>query len=141
MQWVTWETVGIDRMASAWLIVRHIDPDAEFAFLPKQAAPPAPAGAELFDIPGVRLSHRRGHCTFHTILREYGIQDPILERLARLVDEADTIQEVSLEAAAVGLDWVCRGLRKICRDDAEALRKGYSIFDGLYAYLGDEKGL
>lgn len=137
MQWVTRDNVGIDRMASAWLITRFIDPDAEFAFIPERSGPPTPGGAEPFDIPGVRLSHRRGHCTFHTLVREYDLQDPILERLARLVDEADTIQEAALEPAAIGVDWVCRGLRMVCRNDAEALQQGYRVFDGLYAYLRD----
>lgn len=124
MQWVTRENVGIDRMASAWLIARFIDPHAHFTFIPERSAPSAPALAEAFDIPGVRLSHRRGHCTFHTILREYHQQDPILERMAHIVDQADTIQEALLDPAAVGVDWVCRGLRKICEDDATALQQG-----------------
>lgn len=137
MQWLTWENVGVDRMASAWLIVRFIDGAAQFAFIPERSKPGI-SEAEPFDIPGARLSHRHGQSTFHTILDEYCLQDPILERLAHLVDEADTLQEVSWEPAAVGLDWVCRGLRKICQNDTEALQKGYAVFEGLYAYLGEE---
>lgn len=134
MQWVTWEQVGIDRMACAWLITRFIDRDAQFIFIP-ELSEPSVRGAEPFDIPGVRLSHRRGHSTFDTILREYNLQDPLLERIARIVDEADTIQEALVEAAAIGVDWVCRGLRTICRDDAEAFQQGYLVFEGIYAYL------
>ncbi len=138
MQWVTRDQVGIDRMASAWLITRFIDRDAEFTFIAERSGPPAPGGPEPFDIPGARLSHRRGHCTFYTILREYDLQDPLLERIARLVDEADTIQDISLEPAAIGIDWICRGLRMTCQDDAEALQHGYRIFESLYAYLQRE---
>lgn len=54
-----------------------------------------PASAEPFDIPGVRLTHRRGHATFHTLLREYHLKDPILQRIAQFVDEADVVQEVT----------------------------------------------
>ncbi|MCL4318567.1 MAG: chromate resistance protein [Firmicutes bacterium] len=140
MQWVTWENVGIDRIASAWLITRFVDHHAEFVFFPEDTLPPARDAGETFDIPGARLSHRRGHCTFHTIVQEYGIKDPVLDRMARLIDEADTIQEATLEPAALGVDWVCRGLRKICRDDNEAIQKGFLIFDGLYAYLIEEVG-
>src|SRR5207237_145989 len=96
MKWVTWEQVGVDRMACAWLITKYIDPEAEYLFVPA-GQKPLPEGAEPFDIPGVRLSHHRGHCTFYTMLREYDLHDPVLQRIARVVDEADTVQEVMLE--------------------------------------------
>ncbi|MBP1154859.1 MULTISPECIES: chromate resistance protein ChrB domain-containing protein [unclassified Paenibacillus] len=83
MKWVTWENVGVERMACAWLIRKWIDSDVEFMFIPV-GQKPLPEGFEPFDIPGVRLTHRRGHCTFHTMLREYQIKDPILERIARI---------------------------------------------------------
>jgi hypothetical protein len=57
------ENIEIDRMACAWLILRRIDAVAEFAFVPVGEA--IPDGHEPFDILGVRLSHRRGHCSFH----------------------------------------------------------------------------
>jgi hypothetical protein len=71
MRWVTWEHVGIDRIACAWLISRFIDPEAEFLFVPSGTVS-LPDTAEPFDIPGVRLSHRREHSTFHAFLDEYG---------------------------------------------------------------------
>lgn len=134
MKWVTWERVGVDRMASAWLIRRFVDPGAEFTFVPV-GQQPLPEGAEPFDIPGVRLSHRRGHCTFHTLLREYRLTDPVLQRIARIVDEADVIQEVNLESAAPGLDLICRGIRQVSPDDQTALERGRLIYDALYAEL------
>lgn len=137
MKWVTWENVGVDRMACAWLIKKHIDPDAKFLFVPA-AQKPLPKGAEPFDIPGVRLSHRRGHCTFHTMLREFDLKDPLLHRIARIVDEADVVQEVTLEAAAPGLDLICRGIRKTSPDDWEALERGGLIYEALYAQLALE---
>lgn len=139
MKWVTRQHVGIDRMASAWLITRFIDPKANFAFIPDPTDRPDPALGEPFDMPGVRLTHRQGHCTFHTMVQEYGLDDPTLHRIARIVDEADTIQEAPVEPAAVGVDWVCRGLRMICHDDEEALQHGFRLFEGLYAYLQHEE--
>lgn len=139
MRWVTREWVGVDRMACAWLIARFIDREAEFAFISERALP-VPEDGEAFDIPGVRLSHRRGRATFHTVLREYGLVEKGLHRLARLVDEADTVQEATLEPGAFGLDMVCRGIRKASRDDAEALQKSAPVFDGLYALLSEEEG-
>jgi hypothetical protein len=137
MKWVTWEHVMVDRMACAWLIKRFIDPEAEFLFIPA-GQKPLPDGAEPFDLPGVRLSHRRGHCTFHTMLREYDLKDPILHRIAQIVDEADVVQEVAVEPAAPGLDLICRGIRLTSPDDDVALERGALIYEALYAQLGSE---
>jgi hypothetical protein len=137
MKWVTWENVGIDRMGCAWLIRRSIDEEAEFLFVPAGTAP-LPENMEPFDIPGVRLSHHRGHCTFHTMLREYKLEDVILRRMAQIIDEADVVQEVYVEPAAAGLDLICRGIRLISPDDQTALEHGALIYDALYAQLAAE---
>lgn len=134
MKWVTWEHVGVDRMACAWLIRRFIDPAAEFAFVPA-GSQPLPEGVEPFDIPGVRLSHHHGHCTFHTMLRAFDLHDPLLERIARIVDEADVVQEVAVEPAAPGLDLICRGIRLVSESDHEAIERGALLYDALYAQL------
>ena len=133
MKWVTLENIGVDRMACIWLIRRWVDPKAEFIFIPPETKPPSQA--EPFDIPGVRYSHHRGHCTFHSILKENDIQDPILARIAAMVDEADIVQEVNVEPAATGLDLICRGLRRTSKDDLEALERGCLVYEALYAEL------
>src|SRR5438132_13839080 len=137
MKWVTWENVGVDRIGCAWLIRKHVDPKAEFLFIP-EGSKAIPKGAEAFDVPGVRLSHHGGHCSFYAVLREYKLKDKILDRMARIIDEADTVQEVQVEASAPGLDVICEGIRLISRDDASALEKGSLVYDALYARLEDE---
>ena len=134
MKWVTWENVGVDRIGCAWLIRKHIDTKARFLFVPK-GAQSLPTGAEPFDIPGVRLSHHEGHCSFHTLLHEYKLIDPILHRIARIIDEADTVQEVQVEPAAPGLDLICEGIRLVSPDDLVALERGAVVYDALYAKL------
>jgi hypothetical protein len=134
MKWVTWAHIGVDRMASAWLIRRWIDPDAEFSFIP-MGEKPLPEHGEPFDIPGVRYSHHGGHCTFYSLLNEHNLPDPILKRIAQIIDEADEMQELTLEPAASGLDLICRGLRQISKDDFEAMERGNLIYDALYAQL------
>lgn len=134
MKWVTWENVAVDRMACAWLIRRFIDPQAEFLFVPA-GQKLLPEKAEPFDIPGVRLSHRRGRCSFSTFLSEYDLKDPILQHIARIVDEADVVQEVAVEPAAPGLDLICRGLRRTSPDDLTALLRGGQVYEALYAEL------
>jgi hypothetical protein len=140
MKWVTWENVGVDRMACAWLIRRWIDPEASIRFiLPGTVT--LPDGAEPFDIPAVKFSHHRGHCSFYAFVKHYKISDPILKWIAQIVDEADVVQEVSLEPAAPGLDLLCRGLRRISRDDDEALQRGALLYDAIYAELTAQKSV
>jgi len=134
MKWVTWKNIGVDRMACAWLIRGHIDPQAEFSFVP-MGEKPLPENGEAFDIPGECYSHHGGHCTFYALLKEHKLNDPILTRIAQMVDEADEIQEVTIEPAALGLDLICRGLRQISKDDFEAMERGNLIYDALYAEL------
>lgn len=137
MKWLTWENVGIDRMACAWLILRFIDAEAEFTFIPVGETKIS-ENHEAFDIPGVRLSHRQGHCSFHTMLQEYQLSDPILGRIAQIIDEADIVQEFTLEPLAPGLDFICQGIRRISPDDRTAIERGRLIYDALYAQLANE---
>lgn len=138
MKWVTWENIGVDRMGCAWLIQRFIDPQAEFLFIPSGQTP-LPEGFEPFDIPGVRLTHRRNHCTFHTILREYKLDDPVLHRIASIIDEADVAQEVMVEPVAAGLDFICQGIRLLSSDDHIAVENGKLIYEALYVRLSTER--
>jgi len=121
MKWVTWQNVGVDRMGCAWLIRKYLDPAAEFLFIP-EGTTDIPPDAEPFDIPGVRLSHHRGHCSFHAILQKYKISDPVLDHISQIIDEADIVHEVTLEPSAPGLDLLCRGIRLVSADDNEAFR-------------------
>src|SRR5882757_9826487 len=118
-------------MGCAWLIRRFIDPKAKFSFIARDA--PLPKDAEPFDIPGVRLSHHGGHCSFHAMLREFKLADPVLARIARIIDEADTVQEVKIEPASAGLDLICSGLRLTSPDDATAIDKAMAVYEALYA--------
>ena len=136
MKWVTWENVGIDRIGCAWLILREIDPQAQFVFVPRGA--PLPADAEPFDVPGVRYSHHGGHCSFHAFVEQHKLADPILHRIARIIDEADTIQAVSVEPSAAGLDLICEGLRNISPNDQTAIDRGRLVYDAVYARLSQE---
>lgn len=138
MKWITWENVGVDRMGSAWLIRKHIDPAAEFVFAP-YGETQLPVGAEPFDIPGTRYSHRHGRSTFSTLIEEFKLTNPVLARIARIIDEADTVQPVALEPAAPGLDLLCDGLRLASPSDQVALERGALLYDALYAKLAADE--
>ena len=130
MQWVTRSGCHVDRAACAWLIVRHVDPHATFAFLDDDDIPDE---ATAFDMVGVPLSHHGDECSFETILRAYGLDDPVLWDLARIVHEADLADDRFAAPEAAGLDAVCRGLT-LTRSDPEILDVTRHVFDGLYEY-------
>ena len=129
MKWATRSGCHVDRAACAWVLRRFVDPDATFVFV---ADPDdVPADATPFDMRGAELSHHGGDCTFETIMRHFGLDDPVLWDLARLVHEADLADERFDEPAAVGLDAVCRGLTLVANDD-RLIEINSVLFDGLY---------
>lgn len=131
MRWVTRTGVHVDRAACAWLIVRFIDPDAEFVFVDDPGE--VPGDATAFDMRGVELSHHEGDCSFETMLRHFGLDDPVLWDVARIVHEADLDDDRYEAPEAMGLDVVCRGLSMV-RSDDEILEVSDALFDGLYEY-------
>lgn len=134
MKWITYQNVGIDRIACAWLIGKYIDRDAEFLFIEHGAKVDETAGT-YFDIPGCLYSHRRGRCTFATMLKEYNLADPVLARMAKVIDGADCLNDVVPEPESYGLEALCLGVRQISSDDSDAFDKGTMIYDAFYAYL------
>jgi hypothetical protein len=128
--WVTRPRPHIDRIASAWLIKRFIDPDATFIF-----APPAefPQDAVAFDAPGVELTHHGEDCTFETLIKRARLRDRRLNRLAELVHEADLRDGKYPHDEARGIDLAIRALLAASADDHQVLAQGMSLFEGLYA--------
>jgi len=127
--WVTRPRPGVDRMSSAWLIRRFIDPSARFAFA---AAPGGKPKAVPFDMFGVEFGHQGNDCSFETLVRRFGLASPAIRRIAQIVhdlDLKDARNEVA-EAAAVGR--VVEGLREMHSRDAELLDRGMEMFEALY---------
>jgi hypothetical protein len=131
VKWATRANIHIDRAACAWLIRRHIDPDAAFIFVDDPTD--VPVDATPFDMRGVELSHHRGDCSFETILRVYELADPVLWRLAEIIHEADLDDERFNAPEAHGLDVALRGLSMVCTDE-QTLLHTTPLFDGLYEY-------
>jgi hypothetical protein len=129
-RWVTRPRPHVDRVASAWLIKRFIDPEATFVF-----APPAefPKDAIPFDAPGVELSHQGEDCTFETLVKRANLKDRRLVRLAELVHEADLRDGKYPHAEARGIDVAIRALLAAGGDDQQVLAQGITLFEGLYA--------
>lgn len=132
MKWATRPGVHVDRAASAWLIRRFIDRDANFVFVEDPGE--IPPDATPFDMLGVDLTHHGDRVTFETILDRYQLDDPVLFQLGRIIHEADVADERYDAPEAPGLDAVIRGL-SLTEADSDIVALTVHLFDGLYAWL------
>jgi rhodanese-related sulfurtransferase len=136
--WVTRGRPKVDRIACPWLIRRFIDPNAVFLFvLPSEVAAVAERfNATPFDIEGVFWSHRGETCTFDTMLAEFGLKCPALDRLAAIVRGADTAR-LDLVPQAAGFLAVSLGLSQLFDDDLAQLEAGMTLYDATYLWCRD----
>jgi len=136
--WVTRERPKVDRIACLWLIRRFVDPSAVFLFV---EAPEVPAVADRFaatpfDIDGVFWSHRGEHCTFDTMVEEFGLHSDALDWLATIVRGADTARP-DLAPQAPGLLAASLGLSRMINDDLRQLEAGMLLYDAFYLWCRD----
>src|SRR5437867_2790557 len=105
MKWITREHVKVDRVACPWLIVRFIDPQAEFLFVPAHRVMETARreGAIPYDVPDVELGHHDGKCSFEAMLTKHNLHDPALHMLAQIVHGADVKDDLYGRPEAAGL--------------------------------------
>ncbi|MGJ7499639.1 chromate resistance protein ChrB domain-containing protein [Variovorax sp. ZT5P49] len=141
MKWITRERPKIDRIACPWLVLRFIDREAEFLYVPKTDVLriAAEVGAVPYDIPDVELSHVGELCSFDAFLAKYRLTDPALQTLATIVRGADT-SRLDLAPQSAGLYAISLGLSRVFADDHEMLRHGLVMYDALYAWCRDGQG-
>lgn len=134
MKWFTRRNLHVDRTASAWLIRRFLDAQAEFEFVPSGTDPGALAG-QSFDMRGGGYSHIGERCTFEVLLERHALQsDSALVELGRIIREADVPPRRRNRLEADGLCAVMRGFQRSTPDDAEKLRLTTPVYEALYAY-------
>jgi rhodanese-related sulfurtransferase len=142
-KWVTRERPKVDRIACPWLIRRFIDPEAEFLYVPTDRVfdVAKESGAVAYDIPGAEpFSHDGELCSFDGFLKVYGIQDPALDKLARIVRGADTGRP-ELTPQSGGLLAISLGMSANFADDDHAmLEVGMHVYDALYAWCRSLQG-
>ena len=136
MKWVTRSHVHVDRVACPWLILRFIDNEAEFVFVPGSQVThiAVETGAIPFDAPGVELGHQEGCCSFESILLKYELKDPALARLAKIVHAADVAADLDTDPLARGLEAIASGYGLRYPDDEENLTHQFEVYDALYAW-------
>ena len=146
MKWITRARPKIDRIACPWLLLRFIDPAAEFLYAPAEQvlAQAAATGATPYDMPGVEMSHVGPRCSFDAFLAKYSAQDgrlaaPAMVQLATIVRGADTAR-LDLAPQAAGLHAISLGLSRCFADDHTLLQHGLVLYDALYAWCCDGQG-
>jgi hypothetical protein len=131
--WVTRPRPGVDRMSSAWLIRRFIDPNATFRF----GDPPKLPNAVPFDTFAAEFGHHATQCTFETLCARFGITDVAVRWIARIVHDLDLKENVYGERDTMTVGRVVEGLRRAHTDDDVLLTQGISMFEALYhSYTG-----
>jgi len=142
MKWVTRNQIRVNRVATAWLIRRFIDAQAEFFFVePDQVAEmQMQQGAKGFDAPGATYPHKddQGRCSFEALVDEYCSGDPALKQIARIVRGADFPEEINLTKESAGIRAISHGFPQVSRDDPETVEKASFLYDALYASLQAE---
>lgn len=129
--WVTRKGVHADRIASAWLIRRFIDPAARFRFADSQSPEAAP-GELRFDTVGGEFTHEGDRCTFETLVARLGLRDPAITQIAEIVHDIDLKDAKFGRADAPGILQLVNGLALAHADDLDRLDRGFALFDDLY---------
>ncbi len=136
MKWITRSHVHVDRVACPWLITRFIDSEAEFLFAPKNQIEKIvrETGAIPFDTDNVELGHVDGRCSFESIILKYGLKEPGLLRMAKIVHAADVEADIDTDPIARGLEAIASGYSLRFPEDVENLEHQFEVYDALYAW-------
>ena len=127
--WVTRPGVMVDRMASAWLIRRFIDPDARFRFGAPQA------GDLRFDMFEAEFTHEGDKCTFEVLLEGAALRDSALRAIAEIIHDIDLKDDKFGRAEVAGIKTLIDGIRASTKDDAARIGRGTEVFNDLYEFF------
>lgn len=134
--WVTRAQVRVDRMASAWLIRRWIDPEAKFKFVHDRLY--RPIAQELrFDMFEAEYTHDGERCTFEVLLELIPAKDEALKAISQIVHDLDIKDDKYGRPETAGIQQLLSGIIANCPDDADRLRRAATLFDDLYRSFTD----
>jgi hypothetical protein len=144
MKWVTRRQIHVNRTATAWLIRRFLDPEAEILFVAREevAGVQERDAATGFDAPGAKYPHQdeQGRCSFEQLIAERLAGDPALVRLARIVHGADFPAEIGITPESAGLWAISQGFTDVEPDDERIVERASFLYDSLYAHLRRSSG-
>lgn len=130
--WVTRKRPFIDRMASAWLIKKFIDPKAFFDFSDEKDLGKKNLQSVAFDVRGGEFTHAGDLCTFEVLVKSFGLRDRTLKKIGQIVHDLDMKDDKYRTEEAAGLEDILSGIRKTAKNDIDALEKGMAVFEMLY---------
>ncbi|MBL8741029.1 MAG: chromate resistance protein [Myxococcales bacterium] len=136
--WVTRTGVHVDRIASAWLIRRFIDPDATFKFVPAKGYAPEP-GELRFDMFEAEFSHEGDLCTFEVLCARFALAAPGLSAVAELIHDIDVKDGKFNRPETAGLAAQVAGLALLHGEDETRLARGAELFDELLTYFAKKR--
>ena len=129
--WVTRRHVHVDRIGSAWLIRRFIDPEGTFKFVPAKGYKPR-SGELRFDMFEAEYTHEGDRCTFEVLLQKSGLNEPALTAISEIVHDIDLKDGKFARAEAGGIAALIDGLAQADISDQERVERGAQLFDNLY---------
>jgi len=132
--WVTRSGVHIDRIASAWLIRRFIDPEARFKFVGGNPYAPEP-GEVRFDMFEAEFTHEGDSCTFEVLSQRFALNDRGVQQIGEIVHDIDLKDKKFSRPEALGVDRLIAGIAMRHKDDDARLHDGSAVFEGLYEYF------
>ncbi len=135
--WVTRRGLFVDRMASAWLIKRFVDPEARFKFVAPEAYVPR-KGELRFDMFEAEYTHEGDRCTFETLVRRFRLRDPALRTIGEIVHDIDCKDTKFSRAETPGVERLLAGIARKHAVDMTRLRRGAVVFDNLYQSFASE---
>jgi hypothetical protein len=136
--WVTRQGVYIDRIASAWLIRRFIDPRAKFRYVDEKSYRPG-RGEIRFDMFEGEYTHEGDQCTFEVLLDRVASKDPALRAIAEIIHDVDLKDNKFGRDEAVGIRTLIDGIALTTPDDLERIARGTEVFNNLYEVFGKKR--
>lgn len=137
--WVTRKGIHVDRMASAWLIRRFIDPNARFKFVPAKGYKPL-SDEVRFDMFEAEFTHEGDRCTFEVLIERVGLSDPGLGPIAEIVHDIDLKDAKFAREETLGIERLIAGIAMSHKQDEARLERGCALFDDLYEYYRRKGG-
>ena len=137
--WVTRAHVQVDRMASAWLIKRFIDPDATFGFTAERHYEPK-SGELRFDMYDAEYTHDADRCTFEVLLDLVEKKDAGLHAIAEMVHDLDIKDQKYEREETAGVKQLLAGITASCEHDEDRLERSATLFDDLHrSFVGGRR--
>lgn len=132
--WVTRQGVYVDRIASAWLIRRFIDPEARFKFVAGKGYRPK-EGELRFDMFEAEFTHEGDKCTFEVLLDRCGLKDAALRAIAEIIHDIDLKDGKFGRTEVAGIRTLIEGIGAATSDDTQRIARGTEVFNDLYEYF------